>query len=172
MSPQQLEYMTATHSISPIPGQHHLEQVVEAGFTDPQQVPETRVVQNIKHGGKRSKECVCNHSGCDRRYQRKQELKRHTRDKHEVPDNCPFCGFTWTRPDRMGHHLLCLHRCHFTKEERREIRGLRGREDMTGFLAKCRATMVPSSNASAGRVHSTSQHFVWSTPVMTNGSIE
>ena len=127
-----------THPIPPIPGQHHWEQVPEAvGFTDSQQVPETRVMQNVEHVGRRPKEWVCNHSGCDKRYQRKQELKRHTKDKHEDPENCPFCCFTWTRPDRMGSHLLCLHRCHFTEEQRQEIRGLRGREDMIGFLAKC-----------------------------------
>jgi len=147
--------MMGTHPVSPIPGQHHWEQVIEAvGFTDSQQVPETRVMQNVEHGGKRPKEWVCNHSGCDKRYQRKQELKRHTKDKHEDPENCPFCCFTWTRPDRMGRHLLYLHLRHFTKEERREICGLRGREDMIGFLAKCQSARAPSSNAPGGRVPS------------------
>jgi len=150
--------MTGTHPTSLIPGQDHCEQVVEAvGFTDSQQVPETWVMPNVKHSGKRPKEWVCTHSGCDKQYQRKQELKRHTKDKHEDPDGCPFCCFTWTRPDRMGSHLLRLHRRHFTKEQRREIRGLRGREDMIGFLVKCRATRVPSSNG--GRVPSSSLHF-------------
>jgi len=153
-----LENTTGTHPISPIPGQHHWDQVVETvGFTDPQQVPETRVVKNVKQGGKGPKEWVCNHSGCDKRYQRKQELKRHTKDKHEDPDNCPFCCFTWTRPDRMGSHLLGQHGRHFTKEECQEIRGLRGREVMIFFLAKWRR--VPSSNASGERVPNSSQPF-------------
>ena len=148
-----------THPISPIPGQHHWEVVEAVEFTGSQQVPKTRVMQNVKRGGKSRKEWVCNHSGCDKRYRRKQELKRHTKDKHEDPNNCPFCCFTWTRPDRMGSHLLCLHRCYFTMEQRREICGLRGREDMIDFLAKCRATRVPSNNASGGRVPSSFQHF-------------
>jgi hypothetical protein len=164
-----------THPNSPIPGQHHWDQVVEAvGITDPQPVQETRVVKNVKRGGKgpKAKEWVCNYSGCDKPYQRKQELKRHTKDKHEDPDDCPFCCFTWTRPDRMVSHLLGQHKRHFTKEERREIRGLRGRDVMIFFLAKCRTTKVPSSNASVERVPSSSQPFFWSTPVAINGSID
>jgi hypothetical protein len=96
-----------------------------------------RVVKNVKRDGKCSKEWACNYSGCDKRYHRKQELKRHTKDKHEDPDNCPFCCFTWTRPDKMGSHLLGEHGSQFTKEECREIRGLRGRDVMISFLAKC-----------------------------------
>lgn len=163
--------MTGTHPVSPISGQHQWDQVVETvGFT--QQVPETRVVQNVKHGRKCPKGWVCNHSGCNKRYQRKQELKRHTKDKHDDPDICLFCCFTWTRPDKMGSHLLCQHRGHFTKEERREIRGLRGRGDMIGFLAKCRTTRVPSSYASWERAPSSSQPLFWSTPVVISGSID
>ena len=142
------------------------------GFTDPQRVPETQSVQNVKYGGKSLKEWLCGHRGCDKRYQRKQELKRHTKDKHEDPDNCPFCCFTWTRPDRMGRHLLRQHRRHFTKKERREIHGLRGREDMIGFLARCRSTRVPSSNLSFARASSSSKPFLSSTPVVISGRMD
>ena len=136
--PWQLEQTTSTHPISPVPSQRHVDKAVRAAaYTYPQQVPATR---NIKCVGQNRKEWLCSRSGCNKGYRRKQELERHTKDKHDDPNNCPFCRFTWTRPERMGRHLLKQHRRHFTKEEHREIRGLRGREDMIGFLARCGTT--------------------------------
>jgi len=160
VSPRQFERTMVTHPISPIPDQHHWDEVVGAvGFTALQQVPETQGVQNVKYAGKGPKEWLCGHSGCNKRYRRKQELKRHTKDKHEDPDNCPFCRFTWTRPDRMGHHILGQHRRHFTNEEHREIRGLRGREDMICFLSRYRTTRVSTSNPSCAWAPSSFQLF-------------
>ncbi len=106
-------------------------------FTVPQCVPEVGSVKRPNHGGRGSKEWLCYHGGCDKAYQRFQELRRHIRDKHQTPRNCPFCDAKWTRSERIRRHLITKHQDHFTGEERQEIRRLWGRDDTIRFVEKC-----------------------------------
>ncbi len=141
--PQQFE---DTQLISSSPTQHYWSQIVEAiGFTDPGQVLEMGSAQSIKRGGRGPKEWLCSHNNCNKKYRRRQELERHTVDKHRVLHKCPFCKIRWTRPERIRSHLIDQHQDHFTEEERGEIRGLRGRRDTLGFLAKYRTSRLPTS---------------------------
>ncbi|KAF8267983.1 hypothetical protein EI94DRAFT_1700588 [Lactarius quietus] len=73
---------------------------------------------------------------CNKAYQRRQDLKRHTRDKHIRQRKCPFCCTTWTRPERIRFHLMKNHGSRFTEDQQQEIRVLRGRNDTIHFLEK------------------------------------
>ena len=73
---------------------------------------------------------------CDKVYPRPQELKRHTRDKHEQKRKCPFCRIRWTRPARIRIHVLKSHGSYLNENEEQEILQLRGREETIRFLEK------------------------------------
>lgn len=73
---------------------------------------------------------------CGKVYQRPQELKRHTRDRHEWQRKCPFCCTSWSRPERIRAHLMKKHESRLTKDQQQEIRLLRGRDDTVRFLEK------------------------------------
>jgi len=77
------------------------------------------------------------------RHRRSQDLRRHTRDKHQTPHKCPFCDTKWTRPEKIRGHLTTKHEDHFTEEELREVRGLRGLNDTVRYVAKCGMPKVP-----------------------------
>ena len=79
---------------------------------------------------------------CGRQYRRAQELRRHTRDKHEQQPHCPFCYSTWSRPEKIRAHLITEHGDRFTEEQNQELHGLRGRRKTIHFIAKC-ATPTP-----------------------------
>jgi len=79
---------------------------------------------------------------CGRQYRRAQELRRHTRDKHEQQPQCPFCYATWSRPEKIRAHLITEHGDRFTEEQNQELHDLRGRRKTIHFIAKC-ATPTP-----------------------------
>ncbi|KAH9966463.1 hypothetical protein BC827DRAFT_1176066 [Russula dissimulans] len=83
-----------------------------------------------------SNQWFCPHGDCDKTYGRLQELKRHIRDKHNIPRKCPFCDTTWTRPETIRGHLVVQHQDHLTEEECDYILKLRGREGTIHFLKK------------------------------------
>ncbi|KAF8261688.1 hypothetical protein EI94DRAFT_1745424 [Lactarius quietus] len=78
----------------------------------------------------------CTSSSCNKAYQRRQDLKRHTIDKHIRHRKCPFCHTEWSRPERIKVHLLEQHRSLLTEDQQQEIRTLRGRDNTIRFLEK------------------------------------
>ncbi|KAH9059536.1 hypothetical protein EDB87DRAFT_764151 [Lactarius vividus] len=87
---------------------------------------------------------VCHCTDCGKIYQRPQELKRHTRDKHELQRTCPFCCTRWSRPERIRAHLMKEHESCLTKDQQQQIRLLRGRDDTVHFLEKYGNTSFPT----------------------------
>lgn len=85
----------------------------------------------------------CTH--CNKAYQRPQDLKRHTRDKHFRQRKCPFCCTRWSRPERIRVHLIKKHASRLTQDQQREVRSLRGRLDTIHFLANCGNTTHPGN---------------------------
>jgi len=96
-----------------------------------------------KYDGRGPEEWLCPEDDCKKTYRRSQDLRRHTRDKHQTPHKCPFCDTKWTRPEKIRGHLTTKHEDHFTEEELREVRGLRGWNDTVRFIAKCGMPKVP-----------------------------
>ena len=78
----------------------------------------------------------CHYDGCGKGYGRRQEVRRHIRDKHEIPRRCFICGIKWTRADKIRNHLIFGHRSYFTEEERQEIGRLKGLNNTADFLEK------------------------------------
>jgi Zinc finger, C2H2 type len=64
---------------------------------------------------------------CNKDFGRVQELNRHLNEQHMPPCRCPFCDFTWTRPNGMKAHLMVRHAEKFTAEMLEAIEALRGR---------------------------------------------
>lgn len=120
--------------------QQHWEELKEA-----RQDPNTRSAWNSKN---RSKAFASLHhcTNCDKAYQRPQDLKRHTRDKHFRQRKCPFCCTGWSRPERIRFHLIQKHASLLTLDQHREIRSLRGRHDTIHFLANCGNTIHPQND--------------------------
>ncbi|KAH9055923.1 hypothetical protein EDB87DRAFT_1270534 [Lactarius vividus] len=54
-------------------------------------------------------EWLCPAEGCQTTCGRQQELKRHINDVHTPPRRCPFCPYTWSRPNKIRDHLLTEH---------------------------------------------------------------
>lgn len=46
---------------------------------------------------------------CSKTFGRIQELGRHVRDVHQLPHQCPFCAFMWTRPCKLKEHFMAAH---------------------------------------------------------------
>ncbi|KAF8261686.1 hypothetical protein EI94DRAFT_1745414 [Lactarius quietus] len=84
-------------------------------------------------------------TNCNKAYQRRQELKRHTRDKHVRHRKCPLCRTGWSRPERIRVHLLKQHGSLLTEGQQQEIRILRGRDNTIRFLEKYGNTTHPGS---------------------------
>ncbi|KAH9041538.1 hypothetical protein EDB83DRAFT_1629167 [Lactarius deliciosus] len=84
-------------------------------------------------------------TNCSKAYRRHQDLKRHTRDKHEWQRECPFFHTRWSRPERIRTHLMKKHESRLNKEQRQEIRLLRGRDNTIHFLEKYRKTTPPGN---------------------------
>ncbi|KAH8986271.1 hypothetical protein EDB83DRAFT_1170779 [Lactarius deliciosus] len=82
-------------------------------------------------------------ANCSKAYRRHQDLKRHTRDKHEWQRKCPFCRVRWSRPERIRTHLMKEHESRLTKDQQQEIRFLRGRDDTIRFLEKYGSNTEP-----------------------------
>ncbi|KAN0127199.1 hypothetical protein V8E53_015005 [Lactarius tabidus] len=80
---------------------------------------------------------------CNKAYQRRQDLKRHYREKHIRQRKCPFCCTRWSRPERIRVHLVKKHESRLTNDQQREIRSLRSRDDTIHFLENCRNTTHP-----------------------------
>ncbi len=93
-------------------------------------------------------EWLCPEDDCKKTYRRSQDLRRHTRDKHQTPHKCPFCDKNWTRPEAIRGHLVTKHEDHFTEEELREVRSLRGWKDTVRFVEECRMPKVPQQQHS------------------------
>ena len=70
---------------------------------------------------------------CGSRFGRVQELKRHLKDRHEPPRQCPFCDFEWARPDKIKHHITMHHSDQFTAEAMAVFQDLHGR-NVVAFL--------------------------------------
>jgi hypothetical protein len=104
--------------------------------------PEMGIARSSKNGTKGSKQWKCPHDGCNKSYGRRQEARRHMRDKHEVSPKCFICGIKWTRSAKIKEHLLSKHRHHFTEEERREIQRLRGLNNMIDLLERLEITRL------------------------------
>jgi len=93
-------------------------------------------------------EWLCPEDDCKKTYRRSQDLRRHTRDKHQTPHKCPFCDKNWTRPEAIRGHLVTKHEDHFTEGELREVRSLRGWKDTVRFVEECRMPKVPQQQHS------------------------
>lgn len=119
---QQAEYKTGVAPLSPF--QCHA-------------VPEMNRAKMSNYDGRGPKEWNCPEDDCRRTYRRSQDLRRHTRDKHQTPYRCPFCDKKWTRPEKIRGHLITEHEDHFTEEKLREVRSLRGLNDTVRFVARC-----------------------------------
>ncbi|KAH8992644.1 hypothetical protein EDB92DRAFT_1856653 [Lactarius akahatsu] len=92
----------------------------------------TRNSENRSKAPREVHHCI----NCSKAYRRHQDLKRHTRDKHEWQRKCPFCRARWSRPERIRTHLMKKHESRLTKDQQQEIRFLRGRDDTIRFLEK------------------------------------
>ncbi|KAH9989407.1 hypothetical protein BJV74DRAFT_838449 [Russula compacta] len=84
---------------------------------------------------------------CGKQYRRVQELRRHTRDKHEEQRSCPFCDYTWSRPERIRGHLITEHGDRLTEEENQEIRRLRGWKNTIHFLTRFETITPPPESS-------------------------
>jgi len=134
VSPQQAEYKTGFPPLSPF--QRHAAPI-------PESVPEVNRAKMPNYDGRGPEEWVCPEDDCRKTYRRSQDLRRHTRDKHQTPHECPFCDKKWTRAEKIREHLTTKHEDHFTEEELREVRSLRGWNDTVRFVAKCGMPKVP-----------------------------
>jgi hypothetical protein len=144
-------YSKGTPSAHPISlSRHYRDQVSETlEPTGSQRLPQTGIAQGPGHYGRASPKWYCS-ACCDKKYRRAQELKRHIRDKHRLPQKCPFCHTQWTRPERIKAHLINDHSDRFTEEAQGDIRHLRGQKDTIRFLEKYGATRHASSNIRTG----------------------
>jgi len=134
VSPQQAEYKTGVPPLSPF--QRHAVPI-------PESAPEANRAKMPNYDGRGPEEWLCPEDDCRKTYRRSQDLRRHTRDKHQTPHKCPFCDTKWTRPEKIRGHLTTKHEDHFTEEELREVRGLRGLNDTVRYVAKCGMPKVP-----------------------------
>ena len=105
--------------------------------TQPRGTGEPATIQGAQgHGKRTSTHCrvrpTC--TDCNRDFLRIQELKRHLRDVHGPRRRCPFCGFTWTRPDKIKDHIIASHRSKFTAEKLEDFKALCG-QNIVAFLA-------------------------------------
>lgn len=50
------------------------------------------------------------------------------REKHKHQRPCPFCGFMWSRPDKIKAHIMSNHAKRFTAEMLDELAALRGQQ--------------------------------------------
>lgn len=124
----QAEHNTGVPPLSPF--QRHTAPTLEG-------VPEVNGAKMLKYDWRGPEEWLCPEVDCGKVYRRSQDLRRHTRDKHQTPHKCPFCDKKWTRPDKIREHLRTKHEDHFTEEELREVRSLRGWDVTVDFVAKC-----------------------------------
>jgi|SRR5712675_91253 len=133
VSPQPFPTMPIPHSMSQF--QPHPDQIADTpASTGPQWEPEISNPQGARHRGTGSEECP--HGNCDKSYGRRQDLKRHIRDRHGIRPRCPSCGFESTRAERIRRHLITQHRDRFSRKERQDIRRLRGWEATIRLLEK------------------------------------
>jgi hypothetical protein len=93
-------------------------------------------MQSARGRGKRSSarprvQPIC--ADCNKEFKRIQEFKRHLKDKHKPPRLCPFCRFTWTRPDKIKAHIIANHWDIFAPEMQVYINALCGRQ-MVAFI--------------------------------------
>jgi len=111
---------------------------------DVQRDPQPGSVLDFKderHDTDSSEQHCCN--DCGKQYRRVQELRRHTRDKHEQQRRCPFCHITWSRPVKIRAHLMTEHGELLIDEAKQELLGLRGWRKTIRFLARCATTTPP-----------------------------
>lgn len=137
---------TSIHPISISPLQCRDDQASEAQERiDSGRRPSTRSPQShgAPHIDRASLEWHC--GVCrDKKYGRAQDLKRHIRDKHQLPQECPLCRIKWTRPEKIKKHLITYHRGLFTEAIEGEISHLRGQKNTIRFLKRLRGSF--SSN--------------------------
>ncbi|KAH9978187.1 hypothetical protein BGW80DRAFT_1540207 [Lactifluus volemus] len=140
---------TGPHPISISPFQCRDDQASEAlERIDSGCPPSTRSPQGAPYLGRASPEWHC--GACrDKKYGRAQDLKRHIRDKHQLPQECPFCRIKWTRPEKIRKHLIAFHRGLFTEAIEGEISHLRGQKNTIRFLKRLRGSF--SSNRHTAR---------------------
>jgi hypothetical protein len=99
---------------------------------------------------------------CHKSFGRTQEFKRHERDIHSPPRQCPFCSAKWTRPDRIKSHLIATHKERFTPEILREVDALRGRrlveflDRLTYANLKSASDVIPEATRTAINCHGVS----------------
>jgi hypothetical protein len=117
--------------------EHHPDRKAETQeFGEFQLIPEMGIARSSKNRKKGSKQWKCHHDGCNKSYGRRQEARRHMRDKHEVSPKCFICDFKRTRPEKIREHLLSKHRHHFTEEERQEILNSQGLNNTIDLLER------------------------------------
>jgi len=85
-------------------------------------------IRDARNHGNRSVRPKVKHTCCRTEFGRIQEFKRHRRDVHEPPRQCPFCPLQWTRPDKIKHHVRSCHRDKFTAKLLGDFEALRGKE--------------------------------------------
>ena len=139
LSPQQSEYIPDTHPNSLF--EHHPGQE----FEDPessrsQRIPEIEIALGPRSGSINSKTWPCDRDGCNKNYGRRQELRRHVRERHGILPKCLICGIKWSRAVNIREHLIKKHRGHFTKKECQEIHDLKGLNNTIKFLKKWQST--------------------------------
>ncbi|KAF8496851.1 hypothetical protein F5888DRAFT_370329 [Russula emetica] len=92
--------------------------------TRPLGAREHPTIQNARDHGKRSVRPKVKLTCCKKEFGRIQEYKRHQKDVHEPPRQCPFCLYQWTRPGKIKHHIKSCHGDEFLGE----FEVLRGKE--------------------------------------------
>ena len=98
VTPLQLECTPGTH-----PFERHQGQSVEAPeFGEFRWISEIEIAQSSK---KSHKAWPCHHDGCNKVYKRRQEVRRHKREKHDISPKCFFCGIKWTRAEIGRAHV-------------------------------------------------------------------
>ncbi|KAH9048237.1 hypothetical protein EDB84DRAFT_293872 [Lactarius hengduanensis] len=75
----------------------------------------------------------CFHEDCEATFGRPQERKRHVIDVHTLRRQCPFCLYSWSRPDKIRAHLIKNHHHELPQEVLNEIRAKRG-QHLVAFL--------------------------------------
>ena len=96
-------------------------------------IQSTVVNQGYRTTGPKKRPSSCPYCPTGKDFGRFQELKRHVRDLHVPPSSCPFCDFTWTRPDKIKDHIISNHGDTFTAEFLIKFRAFSGRQ-VTEFL--------------------------------------
>jgi len=80
----------------------------EANEIGGQSIPQSSQAHDDRRMKRKHQQVTC--EPCNKTFKRKQEYKRHNRDVHAIPRQCPFCHIKWTRPDKIKTHIKNAHK--------------------------------------------------------------